>query len=84
LHHDLLTTTSMTATEKESMHPRRHSSVVGVRVGDLAAAVQPRTTHRRARRWHEQVRVEARRSLEMLAQVDPDAAAVVAGLPELR
>jgi hypothetical protein len=33
---------------------------------------------------HEQVRVEARRSLEMLAQVDPDAADVVAGLPELR
>jgi HEAT repeat protein len=32
----------------------------------------------------EQVRVEARRSLEMLAQVDPDAADVVAGLPELR
>jgi HEAT repeat protein len=32
----------------------------------------------------EQVRVEARRSLEMLAQVHPDAADVVAGLPEQR
>ena len=32
----------------------------------------------------EQVRVEARRSLEMLARPDPDAADVVAGLPELR
>ena len=32
----------------------------------------------------EQVRVEARRSLEMLAQVHPDAAEVVAGLPEQR
>jgi HEAT repeat protein len=32
----------------------------------------------------EQVRVGARRSLEMLAQMHPDAAEVVAGLPELR
>jgi HEAT repeat protein len=32
----------------------------------------------------EQVRVEARGSLEMLAQVHSDAAEVVAGLPELR
>jgi hypothetical protein len=32
----------------------------------------------------ERVRAEARRSLEMLAQVHPDAAGVVAGLPERR
>ena len=31
--------------------PRWHSSVVGAGVGDLAAAVQPPTTDRRARRW---------------------------------
>jgi hypothetical protein len=64
--------------------PRWHLSVVGVGVGDLAAVVQPRPRIDALDDGHEQVRVEARRSLEMLAQVDPDAADVVAGLPELR
>jgi HEAT repeats len=94
----------------EAMQAIRHGPERAVGAAQLAALLEPLTTHPRAgtRQWSvrelgilrqrsslqplvaalddedEEVRVEASRSLKMLAQVHPDAAGVVPRPPEVR